>query len=530
MVTNKGKEYSKDLVSPIEYFRFPREILHYYESTLTPQLSKSQYVKGRKCLKRLWLYHFRRELESPKSAFQEGILEQGQEVGAAARTLFPDGVLIDEDHRNPEGAIASTQRAISEGKTVLFEAALRRDDVLIRADILRKNTDGTWDLLEVKSSTSRGKAKKEYLFDLAAQKYVMQGSGIPLGKTCLVRLNHQFRKLGPSKTEDLFTIDTMDHLIERELERVPEYLKQMRDTLARAEEPLGVLGGVCKNPYPCEFKEHCWGKLPPDSIHYLTYIDDQIRAELTSRGIQRIKDIPSGILTRTESIRHWECETTGEPAPDRKKLQAHLEKLAYPLYFLDFETFGYAIPRYDLTRPYQPLTFQYSLHIQREPGGEIEHHEYLHRGEDDPRRPLAESMIHHLGDKGSIIAYYASFESHRIQELAEDFPALSPQLLPFVARMWDLEIPFSQRWVVKKAFQGRSSIKLILPALVPALSYSGLTIKAGDQATQSYHEMISPLTADGRKEEIYQGLLEYCRLDTFAMVKILEVLRVIATQ
>ncbi|MEQ1842258.1 MAG: DUF2779 domain-containing protein, partial [Verrucomicrobiales bacterium] len=405
-----------------------------------------------------------------------------------ARQFFSDGELIDEDHTNPEGAIAHTARAISEGKTVLFEAAIRWEDTLIRVDILRKNTEGSWDLLEVKSGTSRGRAKKEYLFDLAVQKYVMQGSGIPLGKVCLMRLNHTYRRQGPLVLRELFSTVEMDDVIERELEKVPVYLNDMRQALSGEEAPTAIIGGVCKQPYPCEFKETCWGELPSDSIHYLAYIDDTVRADLTARGFRRIPEIPEGVLTRAESIRHWECETKGEPPPNLRPLKAHLEKLAYPLYFLDFETFGYAIPRYDRTRPYQQLTFQYSLHVQREADAPIEHYEYLHQSEDDPRRPLATSMISNLGDKGTIIAYYASFESHRIQELASDFPEFSESLLRLIPRIWDLEIPFSQRWVVKKAFQGRSSIKLILPALVPSLSYSGLTIKAGDQATQSYHE------------------------------------------
>lgn len=136
------------------------------------RLSKSQYVKGRRCLKRLWLYNYERDLAEPPSPIQEGILEQGKEVGELARSLYPGGEFIDEDHTKPEKALTHTARAMQEG-LILYEAAFVYQDVLIRDDILKQNEDGSWDLLEVKSSTNRAKPKKEYILDLADQKYVL---------------------------------------------------------------------------------------------------------------------------------------------------------------------------------------------------------------------------------------------------------------------------------------------------------------------------------------------------------------------
>src|SRR3990167_7844555 len=111
------------------------------------QLSKSQFLKGRHCLKRIWLYNYRRDLMQERSAFQESIMLQGTEVGKLARCLFSTGILIDEDYQNIDAAIEHTNTVMAENPSAIFEAAFIYDNILVRVDILKRNNDGTFDLI-----------------------------------------------------------------------------------------------------------------------------------------------------------------------------------------------------------------------------------------------------------------------------------------------------------------------------------------------------------------------------------------------
>lgn len=484
-------------------------------------LSKSQYVKGRKCVKRLWLFRHQRGLAGPPSLFHEGILEQGREVGELGRTLYPGGELIGEDYTQPDEALAHTARAMAAGKTALFEAAYVFDGVLIRADIMRKNADGSWDLLEIKSGTTRARPKKEYLFDLAIQKHVLLGAGVKLKRVLLVRLERSYRRQGALQIDQLFKAEEVDSWILPELEKVPVYLDTLRKTIDSEESPSIEIGSFCKYPYPCEFKQHCWGSLATNSFHYLCFMRAEQRAALGAKGITTLLDIQDEWLEDPRQKKHVEAEKNGVAVPDLVSLNQHLDLLRYPRYFLDFETYGYAIPQYEMTRPYQRLVFQFSLHVQRSEGAPFEHYEHLCTEAVDPRRGVAEALVKFIGPEGSIIVYHADFEGGVLEELAHEFPDLAEKLRNFATRLWDLEIPFAERWVCQANFKGRSSIKNILPAVVPGFGYGDLEIQDGEQAMRGYFDLIDPKASSQVKEKTKKALLDYCGRDTWAMVEIL---------
>lgn len=487
-----------------------------------PRLSKSQYVRGRRCAKRLYLYYFHRDLMKPPSLFEDGILKQGTEVGELARTLFPHGELIHEGADQPLEALGHTARAIASGRTVLFEAAVEFEDILIRADILVKNDLGAWDLIEVKSSTNHGEPRREYILDLAIQKYVLQGSGLPVGSARLARLRANYRRQASLDLHQLFVMEPMDERITSELESVPAYLRELRAALRAESPPPTKIGTICKGSRPCEFKDHCWKDLPDDSIHYLFSIRDPQREWLLARNIDRMVDIPDGVLTDLRQIRHVESVRHGEALADLPRIRGYLNKLKYPLHFLDFETFGYAVPRFENTFPYQKLAFQFSLHVQKQKSSPYDHHEFLTTDIAQERRLLAERLTQWIAGEGSVIAYHASFEKGVIDELARDFPELSDKLLSISARLWDLEVPFANRWVCRAAFEGKSSIKMVLPGLLPGVNYSHLEIQNGEQAIQGYLDLIRETTPQAEKARLKRALLDYCKLDSWAMVQILE--------
>lgn len=487
----------------------------------TRRLSKSQYCKGRKCLKRVWLYNFRKELMEPPSAFQETIFEQGHEVGRLAHRMFPGGVLVEQDLTDPEGALAQTSKLMAAGVPAIFEAAFLHDNILIRADIVAQNTDGTWDLFEVKSTTS---VKKEHLQDAAVQRYVLLGTSFPLRSVHLVHLNREYVKRGPIEVDQLFQRELLDKRIEEAYDEIPRYIASIREALKRSHEPTVRIGSVCKNPYPCEFKSYCWSGIKSDAIHYLSRITDSKRFELMDRSIEKIKDIPDDVTISDLQSVQVRVERSGKPNIELKSIKKHLAVLQYPLWYLDFETYGFAIPEYDGTRTYDQLTFQFSLEIQDAQGSDLRHIEFLYLEKSDPRRALAEALVGNIGKAGSVITYHASFERSRIEELAEAFPDLKSQLDSIAERLWDLETPFAKKWFYDQRFAGSSSIKKVLPVLVPSMTYEGMSIGKGDVAQMKYMEMISLSMDSPERERIRRDLLEYCGQDTMAMVKILEAL------
>lgn len=485
-------------------------------------LSKSQYCKGRQCQKRVWLYNYRKDLAQETSTFQESILTQGNEVGILARQLFPGGELINEDHLNLEGGIRHTQEAIQNNAAAIFEGAFLFNNILVRVDILARNDDSTYDLIEVKSSTSQ---KKEHLPDCAIQAYVLQQLNIPLRRICVAYLNKEYLRNGELDLAKLFIIQPVNEKISDEIKSIPNYLNDISHTLLRDEEPSMSIGAICKNPYTCEFKNYCWKSVTEKSIHYLYNIRDKKRSELIALGVELIKDIPDNFeLSDLQEIQA-RCEKTQSKNINKQLIQEHLNKLEYPLYFLDFETYGHAIPQFNNTRPYQKLVFQFSLHVKKHPDADLEHYEFIFEENKNPSRAMAEKLLSYIGSSGSVIAYHESFERGCIEGMALEFSDLSNELRSIIQRLWDLETPFAKKWYYDPQFNGSSSIKNVSPVLASDVSYKNLAIQKGDIAQSTYLKFINMNSSEPERENIKNDLLKYCELDTYAMVRIFDELQ-----
>ena len=371
-------------------------------------LSKSQYCKGKKCLKAIWLYQHKRDVADSPSEFQQNIFDQGTEVGRLATQYFPGGVEITEDHTEPEEAIQKTQIAMKDGASAIFEAAFLYDEVLIRVDALRNNGDGSWDLIEVKSTNSV-EAKAHY-DDVAIQKWVLLNSGIQIKNSYLMHLNKEYIRQGELDLKELFILECLDEAIQSKFEAIANTLSLIKSHLVLDNEPDQLIGSHCKAPYICEFKSYCWKDDVSGSIHRLARIGDKKRHALMGQGIQMIKDIPDSFdLSTNQQI---ECCSTknNDVHIQSKDIQEHLEKLTYPLYYLDYESVAYAIPKYDGSWPHKHLVTQYSLHIQKTPDSNLEHHEFLHNEDSDPSKALVESLIKDIKpDRGSVIVYHKTY-------------------------------------------------------------------------------------------------------------------------
>jgi hypothetical protein len=206
---------------------------------------------------------------------------------------------------------------------------------------------------------------------------------------------------------------------------------------------------------------------------------------------------------------------------DTKEIRNFTNGLSYPLYFLDFETIGPAVPKYNGSRPYQQLVFQYSLHFQETLSSLTEHREYLADPTEDPRPNFIKQLIKDCGTSGDIIVYKIGFERGKLNDLIEVFPEYLSELKGIISRLKDLMIPFQKMWYYSPEMKGRHSIKYVLPALVPELSYNDLDIKEGGTASNTFLSMVNG-TFKGNVDHTRRQLLEYCKLDTYAMVKIID--------
>jgi len=484
-----------------------------------PLLSKSRFISGLQCHKRLYFECYHRDLADEVSESQQAIFDTGTSVGELATNLYSGGILVTEDHLHHEEALGTTRKLLDDPSVpAVFEAAFLYDDIRVRADLLPRVDIGTFDLIEVKSTTS---TKEEHAFDVAVQLFVLEGSGIKIRRACLCHINNEYvYQGGEYELEKLFAIDDITEEARKLQPVVLQELQDMRRPLWKLEAPQVKPGKQCTDPYICPFYGHCHADESEHHVSQLPRASQKLLQSLEETGIEDIRDIPAdfvGLNATQQRVR--DCVVNDHFYLD-PELPKTLQQLRYPVHFLDFETFNPALPLYIGTRPYQLIVFQWSVHIL-EKNGDLRHRDYLHDGTDDPRKPFAQSLLETLGTKGSILVYSA-FETSRIRELADYLPELSSELLALNDRIVDL-LQLIRRFYYHPEFHGSFSIKAVLPALVPDLSYKDLAISDGSLASVAFAAMINPKAPAERREIIRNHLLEYCKRDTEAEVRLLKV-------
>jgi hypothetical protein len=373
--------------------------------TLT-NLSKSKFLAGCQCLKRLYLKVYEPELVPEPDDAQQATFDQGYEVGSLATKAFPGGVLVDEDYLHHSEAVAHT-KDLMEDKNVpaIFEAAFTYENVKVRVDILERQPRNRWRLIEVKSTS---KLKDTHYDDVAIQKYVLEGCGLKLSESCLMHLNREYVYKGKKyNLNKLFVINDLTKDIRDITKKIPDLLAEQKRILGCPEPPNVQPGDQCSNPYECEFLGLCNAEPPKHWVGYLPRLGKQKIKNLLDQGIELIHDIPEDFGLTDLQQRACLCVKNGEPYFG-KEIQREFKKLKYPLYFMDFETVNPAIPRYAGMRPFDQIPFQWSVHVQRQPGGKLEHYEFLAENADDSREDFIKGLLKALednGGKGHIVAF-----------------------------------------------------------------------------------------------------------------------------
>lgn len=478
-------------------------------------MTKSSFTIGQRCSKALYLNSKFPYLKPPITSLERKTLEAGKEVGRVARQIFPDGVLIKS--LNTAQALNQTQQAIEEGTLTLYEAAFSYDDVLIRVDILsRDSVNHPWDFYEVKATTyndCKKEQKEEYRNDIAIQVWVLKNLDIPLRRISLMHLNRDCRY---PDLDDLFAYQDYSQEIIHELSDIESSIQSLRATLSEQEQPNISIGPHCDKPRACPFKNHCRKDIPKPSIFNIPR--NLKKWGQFERGVISTDDLMMSDLSSEIQKRALQCYQDNRPYFDKKTVSELLNLWEYPLAYLDFEAIDHAIPRYPGARPYQHIPFQFSCHIQRTPDAELEHEEFLWTSSDDPRPAFICELISKVPKKGSVVVYYAPYESTRLKELAEEFPEYREQLNDIRDRLVDLMVVI-QKGVYYPEFMGSFSIKKVAPAILgEKASYANLEIGDGVEAVLAFEKLIQLPYGSKNRKEIIDSLQNYCEQDTKLMV------------
>ena len=485
-------------------------------------LSKSKLLAYRQCHRRFWLEIHHPELKED-SASTETSFEIGNQIGELARKLYDPkakGILIDIEKDGLEVSLSQTTNALSQSNPV-FEAGFSAGGALAFADVMlpvKRAGKAAWRMVEVKSSTS---VKDYYRDDVAVQAFVAGSAGVKLASVSLAHINREFVYGGEGNYKGILVeTDLTDEALERKSE-VKNWIAEGHAIAANSTEPSTLTGRHCNDPFQCGFIKYCKSQEPqakyPASLLPRIQTKD-LKALIEDNRAIELKDIPDDLLN--ERQRRVKSHTLANTEFfDAKGAAIDLSPHKLPAHFLDFETIQFSVPIWKGTRPYQKIPYQFSDHLLSN-DRPLEHTSFLDLTGNDPSRPFAEALIDTCGSKGPVFVYNAAFETGRIKDLAERFPRLKKDLLAINERVVDLLRIAEQRYY-SPSQMGSWSIKKVLPAVAADLQYEKLSgVQDGDMAMTAYREAIDGATSPERKLVLQDQLIAYCKLDTFAMVRI----------
>lgn len=481
------------------------------------RLSKTKFNHGRQCHKQLWWRVH--EKSAPELAVGDGtqaLFDQAIEVGRIARQHVPGGHLIDFKPWQHAESVAATRTALAAGERVVYEAGFLADDVFVAADILVRDPEGSFTLIEVKMGLG---VKPEHYADAAIQTYVARRSGVDVRR---VEIMHLSRECVYPDLTNLFEREDVTERVELLLPAIPD---EIAAQLAMLERGLPEVepGDHCSKPRACAFWDRCWQPTPPDHVSTLFGIGKKARA-LVEQGYHLISDLPESAALSDTARRQRAAVVSGRMVVE-STLGPALSVIVPPVAFLDFESVMIAIPRWDGCRPFQNIPVQFSCHTLAADGGTKETG-WIASGSGDPRRELAVALLSACAGARTIVAYNATFEAACIDTLVAAAPDLADALLAVKAKLCDA-LPIVRQNVYHPAFGGSFDLKTVLPALVPDLSYEGLAIHDGRTASRELARLIFGGSAmnDIERETLRRNLSAYCSLDTLAMVRLVDTLR-----
>jgi len=487
------------------------------------KLTKTDYLIYRDCAKNAWLKVHKPDIyfAKPLSAFDQTIIDTGNEVDILARDLFHGGVLIDDQDDS-----VKTMKLVKDKIPVIYQPVFETDLYKMVCDILVwNNTSKVYDLYEVKASNNgeNKKAKDDlYSYDIAFQYLVLEELGIPLGKLFLVRFNNQYVREVDLDLEQLFIKEDFTENVKGVIDTVAGEMKITQEFLSQEEEPFGDCKCITRGRSShCTTFSHSNPHVPEYGVHDISRIGMSKKklADLVDSNIFHIHEVPDDFPLSEKQRNQVDATKLDKIFVNKKEISDFLEKISFPISFLDYETFAAGIPRFAGFSPFNQITFQFSLHILPEKGGELKHEEFIFTENKNPDEEFILALKEKLPNKGSIIVWNKSFEIGRNKDLANRNPEHRTFLEELNSRVIDLMDIFSDQHYIHPKFKGKTSIKYILPVLSD-LSYKDLEIKEGATASDTWNKIVR---GEYSKEEALKQteyLKTYCKLDTYAMYAI----------
>lgn len=484
-------------------------------------ITKSKFLIGLECPRCFWKA-MNEKNNDELSHQQDQIIKQGSQVGELAKSLFSNGIDLSKNNFN-ENLEATKDYLYLD--YVIFEGGFKVDNLYARVDILVPNSDESYDIVEVKSST---KVEDRHIYDIAFQKYVCEKSGVSIKECHVLHINNSYIKDGDINLNELFIKENITNEVESIYAQIPMLIEELTNIYKKDEAPILEAKEYLLKKYPCNFDSECWSFLPKYNVSKLYKIKKNKAAELIKNDVVDIVSVPDEKLSSNQLVQK-KAIINNKPHINKDGIRLFTSKLQYPIHYFDFETFMEPIPRFDGSKSYSQIPFQYSLHIQYE-DRKLEHFEFLHTDSTDPRKKILSSMIEKLGDKGSIVVFNQAFEKTRLKELAALYPEHSSSISNILERIVDLLEPFSKFHYYSPLQNGSCSIKKVLPA-VTGKSYEGMDIANGGDASTLYFKATFGNDFDeDDKVKIYSDLLKYCKLDTEGMVWIINELKRIVNE
>src|ERR1043166_128708 len=468
------------------------------------RLTKTGYLSYLKCPAEFWLEH-----HEP--------------------LMIPTEVTLEHEHLRQQGyAVEKLVRELArfqanDENTIDFQRTFQTADLAARSDVVvTDKSTSELEIFEIKSSIT---VKEDHYDDVAFQKIGAERTGARVRRAYVITMNGEYVRQGDIDVEQLFTITDVTDIVDERVTDTEDQIRKAFEYLASV--PVPSLADYCiENKLNCSFIKLHFPGLPDYTVFDISFLKHDKRRQLLSDGIIDIMDVPDDFPLSSKQRIQLQAAKTGNTIIERDKIIQRMNEWEYPLHFLDYETFAYAIPQFDGIKPFQQMCFQYSLHTIDRPGAELRHQEFLSRGNDCPPRCIAEHLRDAMsGGIGTVFVWYEAFEKGRNDEMGTMFPDLADFFSEVNAKTYDLMKIFSDNLYVHPDFKGKTSIKTVLPVLFPSLSSKDLGIAGGLVATIKWFRAATWTTlSDTERLQIFNDLHEYCTLDTFAMVEIFRVL------
>lgn len=393
-----------------------------------------------------------------------------------------------------------------------YQKIYQTDDLYSRADIVVDN-----DIYEVKSVTD---IEKEQEYDVLFQYYTASNTvNKDIKDIYLIYLNKEYVRNGDIDLKELFVVKKMTEFAKENYSKIEGLIAEAL-IIENKKENTGIQ--ECYKPGTCPCKTLCFPILPEYSIYDIGNIGEKKVRSLREMDILDMRNIPETLKLSTKQALQVKATKENRVIIDKYAVKNDLDQLTYPIYFLDYETYSWAVPQYDGHTVYQNVVFQYSLHVKRNENTPLEHYEYISTTKTDPMKEIPLNLQKAIGKTGSILVWNKSFEMGRNKEMGEIYPEYEDFFIMVNSRVKDLGDIFSKQMYLDPQFKGSWSIKKVLPVICPELTYHGMNVSNGTEAMVTWEDIVYGNKTDSEKETMKTNLLKYCELDTYAMVRIWE--------